>query len=32
MSAGDGYVAAAGSTHSDFEALSPSTYLIIWRL
>jgi uncharacterized protein len=32
MSSGDGYAAAAGSIHSDFEVLSPSTYLIIWRI
>lgn len=32
ISGGDGYAAAAGSADSDFEALSASTYLIIWRL
>jgi quercetin dioxygenase-like cupin family protein len=29
---GDGYAAAAGSTHDDFDALEPSTYLSIFRL
>jgi quercetin dioxygenase-like cupin family protein len=29
---GDGYAAAAGSTHDDFEALEPSTYLSIFRI
>ena len=32
MKSGDGYAAAAGSIHSDFEVLSPSTYLIVWRI
>ncbi len=32
MRAGDGYAAAAGSLHSDFKVLSPSKYLIIWRI
>jgi quercetin dioxygenase-like cupin family protein len=32
MSAGDGYAAAAGSQHTDFEVLSPATYLSIFRL
>jgi len=32
MEAGDTYVAAAGSTHTDFEAESPSTYLSIFKL
>ena len=32
MSAGDGYAAAQGSTHSDFEALTAATYIIIWKL
>jgi quercetin dioxygenase-like cupin family protein len=32
LARGDGYAAAAGSTHDDFEALSPSTYLSIFRL
>jgi quercetin dioxygenase-like cupin family protein len=29
---GDGYAAAAGSTHDDFHALEPSTYLSIFRI
>ena len=29
---GDGYAAAAGSTHDDFEAVEPSTYLSIFRM
>jgi anti-sigma factor ChrR (cupin superfamily) len=29
---GDGYAAAAGSTHDDFEALEASTYLSIFRI
>jgi quercetin dioxygenase-like cupin family protein len=29
---GDGYAAAAGSTHDDFQALEPSTYLSIFRI
>ncbi len=29
---GDGYAAAAGSTHTDFEALEPSTYIVTFRL
>ncbi len=29
---GDGYAASAGSVHSDFEVLSPSKYLIVWRI
>lgn len=32
LRAGDGYAAAAGSSHDDFEALAPSTYLSIFRL
>jgi quercetin dioxygenase-like cupin family protein len=32
LTAGDGYAAAAGSTHDDFEALAPSTYLSIFRV
>ena len=32
MRSGDGYAAAAGSIHSDFEVLSPSKYLVIWRI
>jgi quercetin dioxygenase-like cupin family protein len=29
---GDGYAAAAGSTHDDFEVLDPATYLTIFRI
>jgi quercetin dioxygenase-like cupin family protein len=32
MKAGDGYAAAAGSVHDDFEAETPATYLSIFRL
>ena len=32
LTTGDGYAAAGGSTHDDFEALAPSTYLVIFRL
>lgn len=32
MEAGDGYVAAAGSQHTDFEALTPATYVSIFKL
>jgi hypothetical protein len=32
MSAGDGYAAAAGSHHTDFEAESPATYINIFRI
>jgi quercetin dioxygenase-like cupin family protein len=32
LTTGDGYAAGAGSTHDDFEALAPSTYLSIFRL
>ena len=32
MGAGGAYVAAAGSQHSDFEALEPSTYVIAFEL
>lgn len=32
LSAGDGYAAASGSIHSDFEVLTPSRYINIWRL
>jgi quercetin dioxygenase-like cupin family protein len=31
LGTGDGYAAAAGSVHSDFEVLAPSKYVIIWR-
>jgi hypothetical protein len=29
---GDRYAAATGSVHTDFEAESPSTYLVIFRI
>ncbi len=32
LTAGDGYAAASGSTHDDFEALAPSTYLTIFKI
>jgi quercetin dioxygenase-like cupin family protein len=32
MKAGDGYIAAAGSTHADFEAHTDSTYVVIFKL
>jgi anti-sigma factor ChrR (cupin superfamily) len=32
LNAGDGYAAAAGSTHDDFETLTPASYLSIFRL
>lgn len=32
MESGDGYAAAAGSVHADFEVLAPSTYVVIFRL
>jgi hypothetical protein len=32
MAAGDGYAAAAGSTHSDFEVLEAATYVLVWRI
>lgn len=32
MKTGDGYAAAAGSVHSDFEALAPSRYVVIFRV
>jgi len=32
MRGGDGYAAAAGSVHSDFEALTPSTYVVIFKI
>lgn len=32
LEGGDGYAAAAGSTHDDFEALEASTYVTIFRL
>jgi uncharacterized protein len=32
LAAGAGYAAAAGSAHDDFEALTPSTYLSVFRV
>jgi uncharacterized protein len=32
MRGGDGYAAAAGSVHTDFEALAASKYVVIFRL
>lgn len=32
MDAGDGYAAASGSVHTDFQVERPSTYLSIFRL
>src|SRR5262245_40326140 len=32
MKAGDGYAAAAGSTHADFETESGATYIVIFKL
>jgi quercetin dioxygenase-like cupin family protein len=32
MSAGDGYAAAAGSTHSDFETETGATYIVIFKI
>jgi hypothetical protein len=32
MTAGDGYAAVQGSMHSDFEALTAATYIIMWKL
>jgi hypothetical protein len=32
LTAGAGYAAAVGSTHDDFEALTPSTYLSVFRI
>ena len=32
MTSGDGYAAAAGSMHEDFEAETPSRYLSMFRL
>jgi quercetin dioxygenase-like cupin family protein len=32
MERGDGYAAATGSVHTDFEAEAPSTYLSIFKL
>lgn len=32
IKSGDRYAAATGSVHTDFEAESPSTYLVIFRI
>src|SRR5262245_45078324 len=32
MTAGDGYVAAAGSTHTDFETTTGATYVVAIKL
>jgi quercetin dioxygenase-like cupin family protein len=32
MNAGDGYAAATGSTHTDFEVVASATYLLVFRL
>ena len=32
LSAGGGYAAAAGSTHTDFEALTPAQFLSIFKI
>jgi len=32
MHGGDGYAAAAGSVHSDFEALTAATYVVIFKI
>ena len=32
MVAGDGYAAAAGSTHTDFETEQGATYIVIFKL
>ena len=32
MQAGDGYAAAAGSTHADFETDTGATYIVIFKL
>ena len=32
MKAGDGYAAAAGSTHADFETETGATYIVIFKL
>jgi hypothetical protein len=32
MTAGDGYAAAAGSTHTDFETEAGATYITIFKL
>jgi quercetin dioxygenase-like cupin family protein len=32
MKAGDGYAAAAGSSHADFETTTGATYIVIFKL
>jgi mannose-6-phosphate isomerase-like protein (cupin superfamily) len=32
MAAGDGYIAAAGSSHTDFEVEADATYVVIFKL
>jgi quercetin dioxygenase-like cupin family protein len=32
MRKGDGYVAAAGSTHTDFQTETGATYLVVFRI
>jgi hypothetical protein len=32
LRAGDGFAAAAGSTHTDFDAMSAARYLVIFRI
>lgn len=32
MKAGDGYAAAAGSTHTDFETETGATYVVIFKI
>jgi hypothetical protein len=32
MKPGDGYAAAAGSTHADFETGTGATYIVIFKL
>jgi uncharacterized protein len=32
MAAGDGYAAAAGSTHTDFETEDGATYIVIFKI
>jgi len=32
MRSGDGYAAAAGSTHADFETATGATYIVIFKL
>jgi hypothetical protein len=32
MSAGDGYAASAGSTHTDFETETGATYIVIFKI